>query len=338
MSNRVECTPRRDHGISALSGVAGARITTGALMAKGEELGEDFGLVVGASQDWYDERLHGADHIIEGRWLSGEKDEVVLGRKLAGQLDIAVGEELLLLGQTQYGSMSDLAPTVVGIVSADAMVDNQAYITLDDARWMLDMGEGALEVLVYAESKEAETLAPIVAALGADPRLDGITPQAWSSREPLPTMMPMVDGMSAFIASLVLFITSLAIFNTMTMSVMERTGEIGVMRAMGLSRLGAVALFAVEALLIGVIGGIGGAVLGGSAGMYLEIVGVTLDEQLLDQMAQAYPMKQTFYADVNAGNLTTAVVLGVCIAFVGALLPAWRASRIQPVTAMKARR
>jgi len=332
-----------DKAIAAARSVDGVvaaypRILTGALMAKGEDLGEDFGLVVGASPEWYAERLKGPDHLIAGAWLTGKKDEVVLGRKLAKQLDVQVGDEVLLLGQTQYGSMSDLAPTVVGVVSADAMIDNQAFVNLADAQWMLDMDGGALEVLVYADSTDGAHLAPIAEKLAAHPDLAGITPQPWSSREPIPTMMPMVDGMSGFIAGLVLFITSLAIFNTMTMSVMERTGEIGVMRAMGLSRPGAIALFAVESGIIGLLGGIGGAILGGAAGMYLEVYGVTLDEQLLDQMAQTFPMKQTFYADVNAGNLTTAVVLGIFIALFGALLPAWRAGRIQPVTAMKARR
>lgn len=324
----------------SVDGVVAAypRILTGALMAKGEDLGEDFGLVVGASPEWYRERLHGPDHLIAGTWLTGAKDEVVLGRKLAGELDVAVGDEVLLLGQTQYGSMSDLAPTVVGVVSADAMIDNQAFLNLADAQWMLDLDGGALEVLVYAASDDPAGLAPIAAALSQHPDLEGLTAQPWSSRDPIPTMMPMVDGMSGFIAGLVLFITSLAIFNTMTMSVMERTGEIGVMRAMGLSRPGAVALFAIEAGTIGLLGGIGGALLGGAAGMYLEVHGITLDEQMIDQVGQTFPMQQTFYADVNPSNLTTAVLLGIFIALFGALVPAWRAGRIQPVTAMKARR
>lgn len=326
--------------VSSVDGVRAAypRITTGAVLAKGEELGEDFGLIVGASKAWYAERMKGPDHVVAGTWLTGERDELVLGRKLAEQLDAEVGDEILLLGQTQYGSMSDLAPTVVGIVSADAMVDNQAFVTLDDARWMLDLDGGALEVLVYADDSGAETLLPIADRLAAHPDLAGLSAQPWLLREPIPSMLPMVDGMSGFIAGLVLFITALAIFNTMTMSVMERTGEIGVMRAMGLSRAGAISLFAIESGLIGLLGGIGGAIVGGAAGMYLEIHGVTLDEQLIDQMGSSFPMTQTFYADVNPENISTAVILGIFIALFGALLPAWRAGRIQPVTAMKARR
>ncbi len=314
------------------------RIVTGAVMAKGEDLGDEFGIVMGAPEDWYTERLHGPESIISGRWLSGEKDEVVLGRKLAARLGAQVGDEVLLLGQTQYGSMADIAPTVVGIVSSDAMVDNEAFLTLADAQWFVDLPGGALEVLVYTSDHQQNALLPVLAALEASPALAGLTPQAWASREPIPSMMPLVDGMSAFISGLVVFITALAIFNTMTMSVLERTGEIGVMRAMGLSRIGAVLLFVVEAAVIGVVGGIGGALLGGAAGLYLEVVGVTLDEQLLDTVGQMYPMKQTFYADVNAHNIGLAVFLGVCIALLGALFPALRAAGIQPVTAMKARR
>jgi putative ABC transport system permease protein len=75
----------------------------------------------------------------------------------------------------------------------------------------------------------------------------------------------MMDGIQGFIQFFIIMLAALAIFNTMSMSVLERTGEIGVMRAMGMSRPRALGLFLVESIFIGLLGSAFGVALG-SAG------------------------------------------------------------------------
>jgi len=72
-----------------------------------------------------------------------------------------------------------------------------------------------------------------------------------------------------------IMLAALAIFNTMSMSVLERTGEIGVMRAMGMSGPRALGLFLVESIFIGLLGSAGGVLLGSAGAWYLETYGVT---------------------------------------------------------------
>jgi putative ABC transport system permease protein len=147
----------------------------------------------------------------------------------------------------------------------------------------------------------------------------------------------MVGAMQGIIGFVFVFITALAIFNTMTMSVLERTNEIGVMRSMGLTRLGAVGMFLVEALFIGLLGGLGGACLGSLPAWYLEVKGVQIGN-IAEQMGENFPMQSHFYADLTPEIFVNTVILGLVIALLGALLPAARAAFIQPVIAMKARR
>ncbi len=323
----------------ATPGVVAAepRITTGVALTRDEALGEDFALLVGGTDTYYRERLKGPEAIVSGRWLSGKAGEVVLGRITARDTGSAVGEEILLLGQTQHGSMAPINAKVVGVVAGDAMMEQQAFVTLEEAQWMLDLEGGAMEVLVYAASLEPEDVAPVAARLAALPQSGALIARPWYTQDPWAVLVGIIDAVRLFIQLLIVFIASLAIFNTMTMSVVERTEEIGVMRAMGLSGAGAVGLFAVEAAAIGAVGGVLGAALGALPALYLQIHGVTLAEDFAERMASVLPVRTTFYAQLTPDILIQAALLGLVIALLGALIPSMRAASVQPVTAMRRR-
>lgn len=325
---------RRVPGVVAVE----PRISVGVAMTATEEIGDHFGMVVGATDTWFRERLRGPDKLREGSWLTGGSKEVVLGKKIASDLEVGVGGEILLLGQTQYGSMSPVTARVVGIVGGDAMIDNQAYMPLEEIQWMADIPGGAVEILVYTEDYEKANVEAVAQRLQGAPGLEELTIQPWTVREPWATTLPVLNGMGGFVKALIVFMTALAIFNTMTMSVLERTGEIGVMRAMGLSRLGTMALFLVESLTIGLIGGIVGALVGALPAWYLSIEGVRMPEGLIEKAGSGMALKPVFYAALTPDMIIQGIILGLVIAVVGALLPAMRAASIQPVTAMHSRR
>lgn len=327
-------TVREAKGVVA----AEAKISMGAVVTVGEEIGDNFGLVTGASDTWYKDYLKGPDKVGKGTWLTGAKGEAVIGYKLAEQMSAKVGDELLVLGQTQYGSMSPVTAKVVGIVGGDPSLGYQVFLPMEEVQWMADIPQGAIEILVYTDGYDPAVVTPVAEGLDALPGLDGLKVDPWFTRGPFATMLPVLDGMQGFIQFLIVFMTALAIFNTMTMSVMERTGEIGVMRAMGLSRLGAMGLFLVESLTIGAIGGIAGVVVGAIPAYYLATRGVTLPPDMIEKMGSSFPFKATFYAILTPEILVQGLVLGLVIAVVGAILPAFRAASIQPVTAMHARR
>lgn len=312
-------------------------IQTGAVFTVGEEIGEDFGLVYGARESWYQRWLKGPQNVVDGTWLTGDKDEVVLGVKLAERIEASVGDEVLLLGQTQYGSMSPISADVVGILAKDGTTDSAAFIRYEDAQWFLDLPDGAMQILVYTDDHEVASVAPVARSVAAL-ELEGLSVQTWYGKEPFASMLGMLDGIQVFLAGVIVFITSLAIFNTMTMSVLERTDEVGLMRAMGMTGAGAVWMFVVEALVIGVLGGLGGVAIGSLGAYYLEVVGITLGQELADKVGESLPFKATFYADLNAEVVITAFVLGLVIAAVGAFLPSLRAASIEPVTAMRSGR
>jgi putative ABC transport system permease protein len=223
-------------------------------------------------------------------------------------------------------------------VRSEARHQWRVFLPLAEVQWLTDMPGGALEVLVYGPGREPRQLEPIVEALRTAAGLRDTEVEAWYQREPWLSVMGMMDGIQGFIQFFIIMLAALAIFNTMSMSVLERTGEIGVMRAMGMSRPRALGLFLVESIFIGLLGSALGVLLGSAGAWYLETYGVTLGEDVVAKMGSSFPIKATVYADLSLSTVATAVLLGIVASVLGALLPALRASSIQPVLAMRARR
>ncbi|MFK7929026.1 MAG: ABC transporter permease [Myxococcota bacterium] len=327
--------------VRAIPGVTDAYpvIRLGVSTAVGEEIGETFANVTGAPLEWYESHVKPRAIVLDGAWLSESKDaQVVLGRRAANDAGAKVGDSILLLGATQYGSMSPVNAKVVGVITGDSTLDTQAFVTLDTARWMADMESGALQVMFYTDSFEPSVAEPV--ALAVQGALgDTYVVSSWSQQGAWPGTMPVINGMEYIIAGLMIFVMVLAIFNTMSMSVMERTSEIGVMRAMGQSRIGAVSTFLIEAGLIGAVGGVLGVLIGGLFAAYLATQGVSLGQDMVDQAGEgAFPIKSTYYAVISVQTLLYCLGVGVAAAIAGAAMPAIRAASIRPTHAMRARR
>ncbi|MDP2308266.1 MAG: ABC transporter permease [Pseudomonadota bacterium] len=323
--------------IRAVPGVVAVypRISMGVTATVGDEIGEEFGLVQGGPLALFEGPLAIPGHLAEGRMLASD-GEVVIGKKLVEKMGAKLGDDVVLLGQTQDGSMSPAKVKLVGIADlGNAMQNRQIFLTLEKVRYMADIPDGAVELAVYAEDRDdGAELAGRIAAL---PELAGMDVKSWDQRPPFDSIMGLLGTIKGVAASAMVFITGLGVLNTMLMSVLERTGEIGVMRAMGLRRRQVISLFVLEALGISAIGGVLGAVLGGLGGYWLQVHGVNLGS-VVDKLPATVPMNSTIYGQVTPEILVSAVLLGLAMALVGGVIPAYRASRIEPIEAMRHRR
>lgn len=338
--------------IQAIPGVSGVypRIQTGvAASTGGEEIGETFGMLVGAPVPYYESVLGLRERVSQGRFFSEDDEtaqgEALIGRTLAAQMSVQAGQEAIFIGQTQDGSISPIRVSVVGVVeTSNSLFDRQVYVHLSKARWLADIPDGALEILVFGdEGTSATTLAGTVRAEVGDLAKEAglaegtLTVQAWSDREPWAGMLALVSVVFSSVGAIFVFITALGVLNTMLMSVLERTGEIGVLRALGLRSGGVVVLFVFEALVIAAIGGALGASLGSLGGLWLEAHGIDLGDALARVPANM-PVNRVLHGDWAPWVAEVAFALGLVMALVGSATPALRAVRVQPVEAMRSRR
>jgi putative ABC transport system permease protein len=307
----------------------------------GEEIGDTFGLLVAAEMPYFDEVLNLEEGLEQGQYFSGDLDKVqgqaILGRVLAGQLEAKAGDELVVLGQTQDGSPSPMKFQVAGIVNAgNSLANRQVFVHLSRGQWLADFEEGATESLVYGAGYLGA--ADLAASLRELPGLaeSELAVQAWNEREPYSGIYTTVSTVFGVLAFIIVFVTALGVLNTMVMSVMERSAEIGVLRAMGLRKRGAVSMFLVEGLLIGLAGAALGLLLGMMPALYLESHGVSLGEGLTSKTG--FPLAETVHANFTWGIACLSGGLGVLTALLGSFVPALRAAAIQPVNAMRRKR
>jgi ABC-type lipoprotein release transport system permease subunit len=146
-------------------------------------------------------------------------------------------------------------------------------------------------------------------------------------------------GQFIFIVRLVLLVALLIVFgvalvilnNTMVMATMERTNEIGTMRAIGAGRRFVVSMLLAETLALGLVAGGIGSLLGAGLVKLLGAVGVTAPSDVLIFLFGG----PRLYPTVGVGHLVGALAVILLVALGSTLYPAWLAIRVQPIEAMR---
>jgi len=123
------------------------------------------------------------------------------------------------------------------------------------------------------------------------------------------------------IAGVSLLVAGISILNIMLMSTIERTKEIGLMRAIGAYRETILKIFLTEALILGLMGSVIGGVLS-------FVGGYAIDMLILKTAKYVFQLSSLLYVFVGIG-------FGITTALVSALYPAWKASRLEPIQALR---
>ncbi len=266
-------------------------------------------------------------NIVEGRSLEeGDDYAVLIGEQLTDYFDAGVGEPIDIDG-TSF--------EVVGVYSSTMMTPNQVYMDLSTTQELLGM-EGELSSLtVYADStsvvddvvEEIESAYPDLMVMAMSDMQGQFGDVIQRQQEGI---IDRLDSDLAHIQSLGLSITLvsaisafLLIFGLMFYTVRERTKEIGTLKALGFSNSDVMKQFMFEGLYIGLIGGaigLGIAALAASAlGSWLLSPSASLDVSVT----------------LTLGGVLLGLGIAVFAGSVGSLYPAWRASRVSPMAALK---
>jgi ABC-type lipoprotein release transport system permease subunit len=116
---------------------------------------------------------------------------------------------------------------------------------------------------------------------------------------------------------------------------MERTREIGTMRALGFGFKEVVGLFLWEGALIGVFGSILGAAMGVAGAVLLDFLALDVTNLMPGGFQSLLPMRMIMYTDVDPTFVLRAILLGIGVSLLATLIPARRAARIQPAEALR---
>jgi putative ABC transport system permease protein len=215
---------------------------------------------------------------IEGAWPVSHGD-VVVGANFARRLGLKVGDGFRMQGAPGSAGSASLAAKVVGIAATGDETDNQILLPLRDAQAFVGASDGVRRVEVSARTKPEDAFARV------DP--DSLSPQqheiwycrpyansiAYQIREAIPgaqaeqvrrveqsegNVLKRISGLMWLISAAALLAAGFAVSAAMATAILERRGEIGLMRSLGASK-GAIALlfYAETGLLAVFAGGLG---------------------------------------------------------------------------------
>lgn len=271
------------------------------------------------------------DRLVAGHDFSADDaHEVILGADLARRLGVTAGAEVQIVSYRK--GVADVGARVVGIAEfGNRFANRLAHVPLKVAADLLDMPDTVTDVLVLGPDLDAAT--GLKRELVASGVVDGLEVKAWSEIG----MARLVSQIFSVVLTILLFfivaVAGVNLLNTMMMTVLERQREIGVLLALGMKRLAIVRVFLLEALAFGVVGCTIGAGLGLMFAVYLAEHGIKLGEGTTRKML--VPVSDTVHAVPTPGGMLFAVGVGLAVSVLGALGPAIRASRVQPIAAMR---
>jgi len=245
-------------------------------------------------------------------------------------MSVKVGDGLTILAVTADGALNGIDVQIVGIVHSGFEELDARYlrISLPSAQRLLQ-SDRVTNLVVGLDS--TENTDKVAAFIG--PRLQGL-PQQMELRKWIDLanyykqVRTLFSGIFVFLGIIVFFMVLMASVNTLLMAMMERTREIGTMLAMGTPRLWIVALFVVEATLIGVLG----AAVGLAGG---NLLGVLLNASGLHIPPPPGTTVDMNFRVLHMPSLMVGSALMVIVSLaLASILPALRASRLQIVEAL----
>ena len=256
--------------------------------------------------------------------------EVVVGRLLAKQMNVVPGDNITILTNTIDGIMNAMDLTVSGLFSAGIdEIDGQViYMPLAITQEILDTKQVDIAVLKFKELEMAEAN-----LLNINDRLGAAHPNLFArSWRDLAVLFRQVDKFygvqNRLIEGILLALMFLGILNTVSMTVVERTGEIGTLRALGESRKDIVSQFVLESVFLAVIGIMCGIL------VTLGCIHIVDTVKIMTEMPGASTPFQ-----IKIFFMTSSVIYASLLAsittVVATLIPALRASRMDIVEALR---
>ncbi len=270
--------------------------------------------------------------ITSGAMFSDAAREAILGVGLARILKADVGREIVLVTQGTDGAIANDLYTIIGIAeSGDKATDRMAcYLHIDDAQDLLVLDGRVHEIAVIAEA--LDRVLKITAAIEAQINDTTLEVSPWQVVAKSFYRAMQADRQGDFIGRMIIMlIVAIGVLNTVLMSVLERTREYGVLKAMGTkpSQIFGVVVAEVTFIALGSI--FIGALFGVGLNYLLSIYGISLPQEF----SYGGIVFQTMYAAVTVRSLAIPAVTVLVSAIFVSLFPALRAARIAPASAMR---
>jgi len=263
-----------------------------------------------------------------------ERGKILIPELIAKGLKVEPGAAVVLVATNKDGSVNGINFVVQGVLEGiSGPGGRDGYMHIDDARELLRMEDKEISEIVVRlkdPKKLEQALADFEATLSSLTNQEGkpiLEIHGWEKLSPFAAIAKMIDLMTLFIKIMLVSIVLISVMNVMIMAVYERIREIGTIAAMGTQPGSILQLFIAEGLLLGL--------LGAGIGTLLSVLII----QVLQQAELTFSFgRQTglvLYPVVQPADVILASVMVVVVAVLASLQPAWKASRMDPIDALR---
>lgn len=271
--------------------------------------------------------------ITSGRYLEGPDDTgLVVGARLLDRLDTGLGKRVVLMSQDPDNEIADRGFRIVGVYEAklEAQEEGAVYAGKATVTAMLGIPDRVTEIAVVGDDyRNVESIFEQVAATVND----DLEVLRWTEIATyLGSMLNVMDGFVLVWFVVIFLALSFGLVNTLVMAVFERVREIGLMLALGMRPLVIVLQVIVESLLLLVIGLALGSLVGWLTVLPFED---GMDLSVVAEGMEMYGMSSVLYPELTLDDVLLANVVVLTLGFLASLSPAWRASRYEPMEALR---
>ena len=278
-----------------------------------------------------------------GKWpLSEDKTGVVIGEKMARRLKAKIGSKVVVMAGGESGKVESRLARVRGVfrtgidgVDSFTMVGGLTLArALLPGNGELDLSQAITRLAIFLDAPDDAPIWKEVLASGVK------HPEAvvldWQQMMPdLVNFIVLDDGGNYVWLTIVWIVVVFGIINTILMSVLERTREFGLVRALGLRAKHLLALVVVESVLLGVVSLVTGWMLGGMVHAYFAIYGLDLSAMSQESLTVGTTvMDPIMKSELSISRMIQLSGVMFLTTVASGLYPAFRASRVTPLAAL----
>ena len=270
---------------------------------------------------------------VEGRFLQGAGDDgIVIGAKLAERLETEVGKRVVVMSQDPDNEIADRGFRVVGLFHANmaSFEENYVFTGRRTAQELLRIGDATTEIVFLGD--DYRHVEPVFTTV-RDVLDDDLTVSRWFEIDTyLGSMLRVMDGFMLIWVIVIFLALSFGLVNTLVMAVFERVREIGLMLALGMKPAYILGQIVLESMMLLAVGLLIGDLLAWATIVPLE---GGIDISIVAEGMEMMGASSVLQPQLNVADVVMSNVVVLVLGFLASLSPAWRASRYEPVEAIR---
>lgn len=263
-----------------------------------------------------------------------EPGKILIPELIAKGLKVSPGDSVVLVATNKDGSVNGINFIVQGVLEGiSGPGGRDGYMHIDDARQLLRIEDDEISEIVVRLKKPKslkQTVSHLQNSLGQLTNQQGkpvFEIHDWEKLSPFSNIAKMIDLMTLFIKIMLVSIVLISVMNVMIMAVYERIREIGTIAAMGTLPSNILKLFVIEGFLLGLLGAI--------IGTTISVLTILALQQVEITFSFGRQTGLVLYPLISLNDILFASVIVVAVSVLASLQPAWKASRMEPIDALR---